>query len=96
MKKSYKQLSLKDRDRITIEERPLSAETRSRFGHWEGDSIVSRKSASALNTLVERKSRLVLITLLKRKTAQETSTAVIEKLGNLPFTLLSLLLRQTF
>ena len=61
-------------------------ENRNRFGHWEGDSIVSRKSAKALNTLVERKSRLVLITLLQRKTALETSIAVIEKLGNLPST----------
>jgi IS30 family transposase len=73
-------------NRIAIEERPLSVENRSCFGHWEGDSIVSRKSVAALNTLVERKSRLVLITLLQRKTAQETSTAVIEKLGNLPST----------
>jgi len=59
-------------------------DTRSRFGPWEGDSLVSRKSAEALNTLVERKSRLVFITRLQRKTAEETSTAVIERFGRLP------------
>lgn len=71
-------------NRVSIQERPLSVEMRNRFGHWEGDSMVSRKSADALNTLVERKSRLVFITRLKRKTAEETSSAVIERLGRLP------------
>lgn len=71
-------------NRVSIQERPVSVETRNRFGHWEGDSLVSRKSAEALNTLVERKSRLVFITRLQRKTAEETSAAVIERLGGLP------------
>jgi len=71
-------------NRIPIEERPLSADNRSWFGHWEGDSLVSRKSLAALNSLVERKSRLLLLTRLKRKTAEQTSDAVIERLGLLP------------
>jgi len=70
--------------RIPIEERPVSADNRSWFGHWEGDSLVSRKSLAALNSLVERKSRLLLLTRLKRKTAEQTSDAVIERLGLLP------------
>src|SRR4030042_55046 len=49
-------------NRIPIEDRPLSVENRSRFGHWEGDSLVSRKSLAALTSLVERKSRLLLLT----------------------------------
>ena len=67
-------------NRIPIEERPLSAENRSWFGHWEGDSLVSRKSLAALNSLVERKSRLLLLTRLERKTAEQTSDAVIKRL----------------
>src|SRR3989337_2664664 len=43
-------------NRIPIEARPLSVENRSRFGHWEGDSLVSRKSLAALNSLVDRKT----------------------------------------
>jgi len=71
-------------NRIPIEERPLSADNRSWFGHWEGDSMVSRKSLAALNSLVERKSRLLFLTRLERKTAELTSDAVIERLGLLP------------
>jgi IS30 family transposase len=71
-------------NRIPIEERPLSADNRSWFGHWEGDSLVSRESLAALNSLVERKSRLLFLTRLARKTAEQTSDAVIERLQGLP------------
>lgn len=71
-------------NRIPIEDRPLSVENRSRFGHWEGDSLVSRKSIAALNSLVERKSRLLLLTRLQRKTAELTTDAVILRLQELP------------
>src|SRR4030043_2222921 len=71
-------------NRIPIEDRPLSVENRSRFGHWEGDSLVSRKSLAALNSLVERKSRLLLLTRLDRKTAGQTTDAVVQRLKGLP------------
>ncbi len=70
-------------NRIPIEERPASADSRSRFGHWEGDSLVSRKSLAALNTLVERKSRLLFLTKLERKSAVHASGAVIRRLQGL-------------
>ena len=47
-------------NRIPIEARPQSVETRHRFGHWEEDSLISRKSFAALNSRVELKSRLHL------------------------------------
>jgi len=71
-------------NRIPIESRPISVENRNRFGHWEGDSLVSRKSLAALNSLVERKSRLLLLTKLKRKSAELTADAVILRLQELP------------
>jgi len=71
-------------NRIPIEERPVSVESRSRFGHWEGDSLVSRKSLAALNSLVERKSRLLFLTRLKRKSAGLTTDTVIRRLQELP------------
>ena len=71
-------------NRIPIEDRPKSVESRRHAGHWEGDSLISRKSKVALNTLVERKSRLVLITKLSRKSADETNRAVIDRLKKLP------------
>ena len=71
-------------NRIPIDTRPKSVESRRQYGHWEGDSLISRKSKAALNTLVERKSRLVLITKLSRKSADETNQAVIDRLKKHP------------
>lgn len=69
---------------VSIEKRPKSVEKRKTIGHWEGDSVVSRKSKFGLNTLVERKTGLVFISKIKNGTAVETSKAVIEKLKNIP------------
>jgi IS30 family transposase len=71
-------------NRIPIDARPKSVEKRRHYGHWEGDSLISRKSKVALNTLVERKSRLVLITKLPRKSADDTNRAIITRLKKLP------------
>lgn len=47
-------------ERIGIEERPLGAENRSRYGHYESDTIVSGKDGTgAILVLIERKSRHV-------------------------------------
>lgn len=70
--------------RISINERPKSIELRQDIGHWEGDSIVSRKSYARLNTLVERKSGLVLITKIADGTAAATKQAVCRRLSALP------------
>lgn len=71
-------------NRVPIEERPVSADNRSRYGHWEGDSLVSRKSLAALNSLVERKSRYTFLTKLERKSSEQTRNAVICRLQKLP------------
>jgi transposase, IS30 family len=56
------------RERVSIPEktgivqRPLGATNRTRYGHWEGDTIVSGKrtgSKIALAVVIERKTRLV-------------------------------------
>ncbi len=79
-----KQKKTKIPNRISIEDRPQSVEGRRTYGHWEGDSIISRKSTFALNSLTERKSRLIMITRMKRKGAKETLDAVTNRLGVLP------------
>jgi IS30 family transposase len=71
-------------NRIPIEARPESVEERIEFGHWEGDSLVSRRSLAALNSLVERTSKLLYLTKMKRKTAVETYRAVVKRLKRLP------------
>jgi IS30 family transposase len=79
-----KQRKTKIPGRVPIELRPSLVEGRSQFGHWEGDSLVSRKSRVALNSLVERKSRLLFLTKLERKTAKATHNAVVNRLKVLP------------
>ena len=71
-------------NRVPIDVRPKSVESRHYYGHWEGDSLISRKSPAALNSLTERKSRLLLLTKLKRKGAEETKDAIIRRLYELP------------
>lgn len=71
-------------NRVPIDQRPSSVENRTRFGHWEGDSLVSRKSLVALNSLVERKSRYLMLTKLDAKTAEATCNAIVERLKDLP------------
>ncbi len=47
-------------NRVGIEKRPLGAENRSRYGHWEGDTMVSgRRTASkaAFSVFCERKAK---------------------------------------
>jgi len=52
----------------TIDGMPVSVESQYRFGHLEGDSLVSRKSTVVLNSLVElkRKSAALYNTKLNR------------------------------
>jgi IS30 family transposase len=71
-------------NRIPIDARPQSVERRHQYGHWEGDSLISRKSKAALNSLTERKSRLLLLTKIDRKGAAETNRAIIKRLQKLP------------
>ena len=39
-----------------IDRRPVGVEARRSYGHWEGDTMVSRQDTARLGTLVERKS----------------------------------------
>lgn len=68
----------------SIEERPKEVDERKRVGDWETDSIVSRESSAALNTLVERKSGLILISKLKNKTSEQTRKIQIKRLKIFP------------
>jgi len=71
-------------ERISLDKRPSDAIERTTVGHWEGDTMVSRKNKAALQVLVERRSRFAQLTWLNRKTASEMTNAVISRLGGLP------------
>lgn len=61
-----------------ISERPLSADNRSRFGHWEIDTVMGADDRHCIVTMVERKSRYTLIGKLKARTTAELNRKVIE------------------
>jgi transposase, IS30 family len=63
--------------RVSIHRRYLGADNRTRFGHWEDDTIVSRKGCSGgLSTGCERKARLVTATKVKSMSTFEHMEAV--------------------
>jgi IS30 family transposase len=67
--------------RVGIENRPAGVASRRRLGHWEGDTMIGRRSCGGgLLTLVERKSRITLIGALKNrksKTVERHSTRLL-------------------
>jgi IS30 family transposase len=70
-------------NRTDISQRPAIVEEKSRIGDWEGDTVISARSKTAIVTLVDRYSKYVCIAKLGRKTAQNTRLATIDLLKNL-------------
>jgi IS30 family transposase len=71
-------------NRVSIDARPKAADKRKQFGHWEGDTLISRKSKASLHSITERKTRFLRLSKLERKTATATNKAVIRALKKLP------------
>jgi len=75
-------------NRVMIEKRPEEINERTSLGHWEADTVVSRKSKSALVVVRERKLQIMYIRKISRKTANEMKKAVISILRRFPKELL--------
>jgi len=71
-------------ERISIKERPKSVLSRRHIGHWEADTMTSRKSFGALQVVVERKSRYSKLTKLPRKISRHMSAALNRRLSRYP------------
>ncbi|MPV87012.1 IS30 family transposase [Ostreibacterium oceani] len=67
-------------DRRDIDERPAVVDKRSRFGDFEGDTIVGKQHKGALLTLVERKTRLCIIRPHQNRRASTIASSSIEAL----------------
>lgn len=66
--------------RRDIAQRPVEANERSEFGHWEADLVEGRDAHSYLLVLRERKSRLCLIERLLNKRSDTVTAALIRLL----------------
>jgi len=80
----YRKPKERIKNRVSIENRPLSADNRQVCGHWESDTVEGANRKQSLNVLVDRRSRLTHITLLPNKTAAETKNAIIKRLKGYP------------
>lgn len=70
--------------RTPITLRPQSVALREEPGHWEADTMISRKSRAALQLLVERKTRYTRLKRLPVKDAASVRTSIVGALEVLP------------
>ena len=87
----YKPYRRKRKDRsgqipvdLWIDDRPEAVNNREEFGHWESDTIESKKGGVAMVTHVERKSRFTVAAFMPKKNAENYRVATIECLSGLP------------
>jgi IS30 family transposase len=69
---------------ISIEKRPAVVDRRSRFGDWEGDTVVGAGRRGGAVTLVERKSRYLLLGRVGNLRAATVRQSVAELYGTTP------------
>jgi len=74
------------RDRVSLEQRPKTAEDRKQAGHWEGDLMVCKGRQNILVTC-ERTSRLILIHHHPTKEASPIADRLIGQFAPLPASL---------
>ena len=74
----------KIKDRVDIDERPKTVDSRARVGHVEGDLVNGLKGTGNLVTLAERMTRVMFVAYAATKEADVVSSVVIGLLASLP------------
>lgn len=65
------------KNRVSIDERPLSVDEKSRIGDWEIDTVIGKGHRGALVTIVERVTLFTVSMQVKSKRAKEVTAATI-------------------
>lgn len=66
------------KNRISIDERPLIVEEKSRIGDWEVDTIIGRYHHQGIITIVDRCSKFTLMKKVPSKQAEPVKQAIID------------------
>lgn len=72
----------------TIHERPKAANTRSQYGHWEGDTVRGAQGKGAAATFVDRRSGFLVAALMPDRKAKTLTDAACAAFSALPQSLL--------
>lgn len=72
----------------TIHERPRAANTRSQYGHWEGDTVRGALGKGAVATFVDRKSGFLVASLMPDRKAKTLTQTVCNVFSAFPKSLL--------
>lgn len=81
---SHRHKTLHIPQRVSIKERPLEVQARTQPGHWEADTLISRRSKAALAVALERTSRHIHLAKLPAKTSQSFRCALTRRLSGYP------------
>ena len=87
-KKRKKRYGANDRrgnlkNRVSIDQRPVVVEDRSRIGDWEADTVIGKAHKQALVSLTERKSGLALFYKVDHRTKENTASAITKLLDSI-------------
>ena len=72
----------------TLHERPRAANTRSQYGHWEGDTVRGAQGKGAAATFVDRRSGFLVASLMPDRKAKTLTDTVCTAFSAFPKSLL--------
>lgn len=71
-------------DTISIHQRPAGAENRTRYGHWEADTVLGQRKTGCFGTYVERKSGFLVAFKLDDRQDNVFTKASIKAFEGIP------------
>lgn len=71
-------------DTVSIHERPLGAENRFQYGHWESDTVLGQRKAGCFGTHVERKSGFLVAFKIDDRQDNAFNKATIKAFSVIP------------